>query len=645
VLHEREPASEGDDVSPPAIETPLATKLVQKDADAHETRGTASTSVPGIALDDMTGQPIPWLDVELVRYRESASPIYKCKTSLDGTFVVDGLRAGIPYRLRFSDVAADFQALCKIDLEPPPAGGSRPFKVPIGPTYFLDIRSDSPVDVARLRARLNSDVPIVPSGTHARPPTSPWRAVRVGGVPWVRFNASVRNRASGDGTAPKLLVASEDGLHVGSVVVPGTVGAYTTPLEVKLESVGAIHGVVVGRDGARRGKVRIALERASNDLPLRAFSGLNDAVVTGANGEFSLGGLFPGDYKVRATASGSYPQSVIADVVGGRTIDIRIDMEPKDTGTVRGSLVSTFGAVWREPPLVCLTGIGGSKELCARCTMVEPPKDLGDKSGRLVDANFEIRGVPYGQYDVTVILPTTQGRSEYAWNLASVDLHSEEATVLVEFRQLSFDYGGKFAVFDANNGRPIVKFDVLDYTDTHVHVPVPQGWFGVSAEPSRDDRFVNNAIGLHATVLSVQRGLTSDKLAIHLAKDAPLRWMVVADGYQPEWGDERAFEWEPNGGQPKPCVVRLKPGWGAMVYAFRDDDVELASPLRGVSVIGDGSELGVTDVDGLVGVRVSKRPICLTLECFGYHLVKAFGLDSCRLGPDVSALATFMSSN
>jgi hypothetical protein len=627
-LDDHEPVRELSEPPPPVIEIPLAAPPKKEDSNADAARGSASTSVPGIALDEMTGQPIPWLDVELTHHGGTGEmPLFKCKTSLDGTFVLDGLRAGVAYRLRFLDVAADFHSLCRIDLEPPPAGGSRPFKVPIGPTYFLDIHSESPIDVAKLHARLNIDALFVPSA-HVRPPTTAWRPVRASAVPWVRFNEWFRNRATVDGAPPTLIVASEDGMRAGAVVVPGTVGAFTTPLEVKLEAVGAIHGVVFDGKGSRQEKVRIELERASKDIPMRVRAGPNDAVVTGAHGEFSFGCLFPGKYAVRAMAYGNYPQRATVEVFAGRATDVRIEMEPKDTGTVRGSLVSSGGANWREPPLVCLARVGGSREVCSRCAIVQPPVELGDKTGRLIQGKFEIRGVPIGEYTVTVVLPTTQGRSEYVWNPASVDVHAAEASVLVEFFAPRFEFGGKFEVFDANNGRPILTFGVLDYTDTRVHAPHP-----------------DQTLGLHSTLLALQRGLTSDKPAIEIDEHVPVRWMVVADGYQPEWGDETGFEWDPSSGRPKPCVVRLRPGWGAMVYAFRDDELEIASPLRGVSVIGDGEELGVTDVDGLVGVRAIKKPTCLTFECFGYHLVHAFGVEACRLGPKSSTVSALMISN
>jgi hypothetical protein len=629
-LDEREPAGESDEAPPPMIETPLTSQAAPQHAEANEPRSTASTSLSCVALDQLTAQPIPWLDVELVRYRESALPLYKCKTALDGTFVIDGIRASVPYLVRFSDPDADFEEQLKLDLGPSPAGGRRPFSIAIGPTYFLVVHSDSPIDVKTLRARLNVSVqyPWALYDRHAKKPLSAWRPVHAAAVPWVRFNAHVRKQATYDGTTPTLFVATEDGLHAGSIVVPGTVGAYTSPLEVKLHGLGALHGVVSDREGKRCGKVRIELERASSEIPLSAFSAPADVTVTAPNGEFSFGCLFPGKYKLRATADGIYPQSVIVDVIEGRTVDVQISLEPTDTGTVHGSLVSTYGANWREPPLVCLTRVGGGRELCSRCTLVEPPKDLGDKTGRSVLASFDIRGVPFGEYTVTVVLPTTQARSQYVWNPTSVDLRSAATSVAVEFRMAKFEFGGRFEVFDADNGQPIVKFDVLDYTDTRVHSPQP-----------------GKSYGLQLTVLSVQRGMTSEKPSIEIDEHAPLRWMVVADGYQPAWGDETAFEWGSDGGPPKPCVVRLHPGWGAMVYAFREDESDLFEPLRGVSVIGDGKDLGVTDIDGLVGVSAPRQPKCVTFERFGYHVLQAKGLDGCRLGASASALSVLLNPN
>jgi hypothetical protein len=184
-------------------------------------------------------------------------------------------------------------------------------------------------------------------------------------------------------------------------------------------------------------------------------------------------------------------------------------------------------------------------------------------------------------------------------------------------------------VFDADNGRPISSFDLLDYTELRRYL----------TDPAHD-------VALQLMALSVQRGKTSDKPAMTLFEHAPCRWMIVADGYQPAWGDETAFEWGTEGASPKRCVVRLRPGWGATVYAFRSDDESgTITPMSGVSVIGDGSELGITDADGLVGVSAMLRPKCLTIERFGYHVVQATGLDGCRLGPNASAFSVLLRAN
>jgi hypothetical protein len=619
VLDERPRAPELELERPLPLEAPLQSPRDSTDEAIGDARANASSSVPGVALDEVTGQPVPWLNVELALDTQRGIPLCKCTTAIDGTFVVAGLRAGVKYRLRFTDPAAAIDDAHSIDLRPSPAGGSRRFKVALGPTYFLDVHSDPPIDPATLRARLNID-DLHADLAYARTIPSGWRPVRGERAPWVRFNASFRNRTTREGESPLLCVATSDGLHIGSTIVPGTIGVCTTPLEVTLHAVGALHGVVTDVDAHRRRGVRIELECTDTSIPMRMFSGPEDVRRTPYNGEFSFGCLAAARYIVRAELEGNYPRTATVDVIAGQTAQVRIELQPHDAGTLQGWLLTSDEERWTDAPLVCLSRVGGDKELCVRPMLLTASARLDSAPRAWAHAKFTVCGVPFGEYMLTVLEPWST-TPERVWTPVAVAIERPETIALIESHEPTDKSMCIVEVVDGDSGQPVPRFEFLDYAYLR-------------------DELRNET---PATFNVRDQSVRIDRPRVAIETDLQ-HWMVTADGYQPAWGDERAFQQDSSGSQRKHCVVRLHRGWGALVFACRDEETGAMRPMRGATVIGDGQTLGVTDFDGLVGVSALSRPACVKIDRSGYHVVKATGLDGCRVGSD-ALISVLLRSN
>jgi hypothetical protein len=108
-----------------------------------------------------------------------------------------------------------------------------------------------------------------------------------------------------------------------------------------------------------------------------------------------------------------------------------------------------------------------------------------------------------------------------------------------------------------------------------------------------------------------------------------LEWSLVAPGYAPAFGDERAFrpDAESDGtGQRLVADVALRRGWSTRFVVMARDPH--ARPAPGARVELDGRPAGRTDANGVLDVWRAERPARVSVEWSGWTLASEDLLDA-----------------
>lgn len=109
--------------------------------------------------------------------------------------------------------------------------------------------------------------------------------------------------------------------------------------------------------------------------------------------------------------------------------------------------------------------------------------------------------------------------------------------------------------------------------------------------------------------------------------DERFEWLVLADGYRPQRGDERALR--PRAVDHLVIEARLRPGWGVEIHT-RDDRSD--APLEGVEIVADGARLALTDERGRAIIELDRAPLRLEAVKPGWTL--ADGANAVTFAPD-----------
>lgn len=259
---------------------------------------------------------------------------------------------------------------------------------------------------------------------------------------------------------------------------------------------------------------------------------------------------------------------------------------PPPVGSISGSLVPDSG-VFGGDAATFLQGI--TLDLVSReephVTRVAQLNPILDPDGRLVRMDFVAADLPALEFELT--LSTLDRRRWYPETV--LVLPPAEG---VEFRCFNNDptVGLEFEVVDAATGDPV------------------EGW---SAEQFRMSVSPENGVLLHAGPLSL------DDFPI----ESPLEWIIVADGYAPAFGDERAFSVDPDTGHWR-ARVQLHKGLGLRLVVLAPNP-ELR-PAAGALVELDGQSVGTTGASGQLSLGPMEPPTLTRISWNGLESKGSF---------------------
>lgn len=224
---------------------------------------------------------------------------------------------------------------------------------------------------------------------------------------------------------------------------------------------------------------------------------------------------------------------------------------------------------------------------------------------------FAFEDLPGGEYRVDVF-----GVPEATFEPASARVTAPATDLRFRLDPTSIGVPIAFEPYDASTGAPIEDFAVALVFGGHV---IPDALDGDHGEP-----------------------------LWYLPPDGRLRWWLLASGYRPAAGDERAFD---RGAAPRVAAVALERGYGALIecvdaarlvdHAFQGDAAELVAawtspPIPGVAVHADGRRVATSDAHGMAALSLPAEPARIELHAPGWRVITSEGLEGGRVTDELA---------
>lgn len=206
----------------------------------------AAAIVRGIVVDDITGELVPFVEVEL----KLGERLDRIVVGDDGAFAS---ALEFPTGMLRATVRDETVPVGSVEIEHDGVRGTRDWRVavPIGPTIRVSAIDDLPVRPETWRARIVesalapeivAEIVVVESGLALHAPSDDrpdrqwsWRAFRTGPTPWIRYPH--REHAPLPGVPPSLEVRDETANKKGEVLFRSTIGIQD-PVAVKTRAFG-----------------------------------------------------------------------------------------------------------------------------------------------------------------------------------------------------------------------------------------------------------------------------------------------------------------------------------------------------------------------------------------------------------------------
>ena len=514
-------------------------------------------------VDERTGEGVPHYFLRIGLADGARSPAW---SNAEGVVVSEHpLREGTVLLFGYDIVHPD---LATTDSEPhwyrehhhaPREGTSEveELRIPVGPTYLLELDAPAAAPRERLLARLGTRAFRFPSLESARAAGA--AVVRTGAQPWVRFPPSVYPHA-----APGVLTLfSSDGRWRGEAPVSTRLGVHPGTIAVSLERCATILGRAVDPTGAALPATEVELYAFDNNGGLLRVA----AQRAGGNGLFEFPLLTAGRYWVRGTTAHARPAERELRLSSSEDLEFDLVLHPRPAdAAVRGRVVTDRKLGARQVELVLRAG----------AAKFERKLELSADG----DAPFAFEGLVAGEYELTASVEwgdedyqlSQQRRVSAPSSEVLLQFDGPEAWLAIELRARDRQTGESLSAYVDVTPR----CDVYDFSAD------------ISAFSKRTDFLFAPLDGADAT------------------------WRVECPGYAPAWGPLSELTFVQ---RLAVLEVELSPGWGALLEVLGPGQ----SPLPQVEVLADGKPVATTDALGRTRVALAEKPARLELRRAGWR--------------------------
>ena len=458
-----------------------------------------------------------------------------------------------------------------------------PIEVRVGPTYHLDLELPAGYSAHDFRAQLAML-------GRCRFRTERWEQhvgpLRVGSAgPWVRLGELELDFLGGE-PPWELSVRSRDDRWQGRAEVRTIRGVHPGRIPIALELTAGLRGTVSDSRGPVTTDVSLKLQGADGDHVCVAVHDTDEL------GQYAIAALDPGPYRLHVSSPRHGGRELELLLEGGREteLDVVLDALPEG-GAVHGRLSSRTGT-FHSPVAVVLTparGLESGGELFANVAWEPAPSEEG------YVASFGFDDVPRGEYEVAIL--SIRDQLNWTFSERTISPPAEVSLVCQDLAPRS-DLG--FRVLDLERGELIDRYAVVFRCgDGPVIRLSPQdAKTGQGSTPT----WTVGAAGLVWSYVSGPAPIRA------FPEGGAIVWCVRAEGYEPVFGDERAF---PPEGAVRLAEVALRRGWGLRLELVGDPG---GHAVRGARVVGDGVPLGSTGADGRVELACDAQPSEITIE-------------------------------
>ena len=534
-------------------------------------------------VDDRTGDAVANLEVVLVAPDGAREPaesdelgiVRAARTSALSEVTIDlpGTRHPSDLVQTQRDAAAAVPLAVRVEPRPPDAAATIDVRVPVGPTYELQLALPAGLRAPDFTATLTSaDSRQAFDRLHAvlHEPRHP------GGLVWARFSGQAR--AMSGGPPWKVTVGSRDGLWSGSALTDVNAGNVRPPLPLVLSSTARVRGRVSDGGTPIEAGQFVQFRRAGASFADTTNRPI--VILTDAEGRYDARWVSPGSYTISVEVVGSQAYEAAVDAQGGTTIEHDVELVPEARdGSLSVRVTSTTGTYTGPVRLVVQSPAGVRYHETKTVTW---SLEGGAQVGRV---RFE--GLERTRHRIDAIVsdgvPISPRRVEAEADGSEVSLHVLDETPM---RELHFD------LRDADSDERIVA------RTFRVEIPSSAGDAATEGGP----RFALVDKTKHTTRLP----------------DAPhYEVEVLADGYRPL----RVRIDRPGGSDP--VSLRMQKGWGIDLRAVDTAGV----PLAGVRIECDGIEVGVTDARGELRFDLDAAPVALHPRLEGWRTAQSSNTD------------------
>ena len=506
-----------------------------------------------VALDEETGEAIPWLGLRVTPVMEDNASGEEVETDDQGRATSE--RAFAAGRLRVQLLApkkgpgspgSSMMNAVQVEHDPRSDEEHR-LNLRIGPTYRLDLDLPAGLKAGDLLATLDSEVP----GDDAWNPTARTAAVRAtpGPMPWVRFDKPLFYE---EPRAPwRLAVSSEDGSWSGAARVSSIAGIYPDPVAIELTARGWIEGTLNAVDADAR-DVYVELVSPGEAQP-RTLGPFQES--------YRLGSLAPGAYRLWAFNRTHEHAWTDVEVRAGHGTPLDLVLDPRPHGgDLAGRIESATGERHSDLRVIAFS-TSHKRRIWTQTPTWKPDQDHG---------TFRFKDLPADEYRLTINA------------LGVPPVEPKERVVRPPDETLVFR----------------IQDDAPPVADKNLR--------GVDAESGE---CIQGPEVIFRDVGSVEMGIRSWTsgcsivVARHYLRQGTFEWVLRCEGYEAAWGDHTDFEPLDLTGDDT-LSVPLQKGWSARFYVADPE----GAPVAGVEISAEGLTPAATDNDGLAVLRAPARP-------------------------------------